>query len=329
MNGDGRIVVALGGNALSPRGERPDAATQRTNVARAAEALAPVLRERPVVITHGNGPQVGLLALQAESYKEVPPYPLDILDAESQGMIGYLLLEAVGAALDDPDQVAALLTRVVVAADDPAFARPTKFIGAVMDEETAARGQRERGWSIAMDGSRWRRVVPSPEPIEVVEARLISSLCADGYVVMCGGGGGIPVIRRNGELVGVEAVVDKDLTAALLAERIGATTLVMLTDVPGIALDFATESERWLERITPSELMAMDLPAGSMGPKALAAARFVDATGGTAVIASLSDAALACEGIAGTVIEGDRETDPPIRARVGAAVLGERSAVLD
>lgn len=303
MNGDQRIVVALGGNALSPRGVRPDALTQRTNVARAAEALAPVLREHSVVITHGNGPQVGLLALQAESYGAVPPFPLDILDAETQGMIGYLLLEAVGAALDDPDRVAALLTRVVVSGDDPAFARPTKFIGGVMDEEAAIRARRERGWSVAPDGPRWRRVVASPEPLEIVEAPLITRLCDEGYVVICGGGGGIPVIRTDGDLGGIEAVVDKDLTAALLAERIGATSLVMLTDVPGIALGFGTEEEMWLEHITSGELGGLDLPSGSMGPKALAASRFVEATGGRAVIASLQDAAMACEGVAGTVIE--------------------------
>lgn len=307
MNADAPIVVALGGNALSPRGERPDAVTQRTNVARAAAALAPVLRDQRVVITHGNGPQVGLLALQAEAYKEVPPYPLDILDAESQGMIGYLLLEAVGAALDDPDRVAALLTRVVVSPDDPAFARPTKFIGSILDEAAALDAKRELGWAVARDGDHWRRVVPSPEPLEIVEAGLVAKLSAEGYVVMCGGGGGIPVARVHGDLVGVEAVVDKDLTAALLAQAIGASTLVMLTDVPGIAIDFGTDRERWLDSISTSELAALDLPDGSMGPKAVAARRFVEATGGRAVIASLADAALACEGIAGTVVELESE----------------------
>lgn len=326
MNDD-RLVVALGGNALSPRGVPPDAFTQRMNVARAAESLAPVLRDRPVVITHGNGPQVGLLALQAESYKEVPPYPLDILDAETQGMIGYLLLEAAGAALDDPDRVAALLTRVVVSTDDPAFSRPTKFIGAVLNDQEAKTRQREYGWRVARDGSHWRRVVPSPEPREIVEAALISKLCDDGYVVMCGGGGGIPVAHQDGGLVGVEAVVDKDQTAALLAERIGAATLVMLTDVPGIALDFGSEHERWIDQISSSDLKDLDLPDGSMGPKAVAAARFVDATGGTAVIASLNDAALACEGIAGTLVEPDPvhssgATGPDVTAPDGAyAVL--------
>ena len=307
MASDGKIVVALGGNALAPRGERPDASTQRANVARAAEALAPILRTRPVVVTHGNGPQVGLLALQAESYPEVAPYPLDILDAESQGMIGYLLLEGIDAALDEPWRVTALLTRVIVSPDDPAFQNPTKFIGGVLDEAAAARVRAERGWHVAPDGPHWRRVVPSPEPLEIVEARLIEQLCDEGYVVLCAGGGGIPVSRDGAGLRGVEAVVDKDLTAALLAQAIGATTLVMLTDVPGVAVDFGTERERWLERIDSTELLELDLPEGSMAPKARAAARFVEATGGLAVIAALGDAARACEGLAGTVIEPARE----------------------
>lgn len=295
-------MVALGGNALLPRGARPEAALQRENVRWAAQQLAPVARETDLVITHGNGPQVGMLAVQAETDVSVNPYPLDILDAETQGMIGYLLLEAFGNELPRADQIIALLTRVVVASDDPAFAAPTKFIGRIMDEASARRAKRERGWTVAPDGRDWRRVVPSPEPVEILEASLVKRLSGTGLVVLCGGGGGIPLVREGGGLRGVEAVVDKDLTAALLAQRIDADRLVMLTDVPGIAIGYGTDDERWLEHVATDRLEELDLPAGSMGPKAAAAARFAESLRKPAVIASLSDAHDACLGLAGTVI---------------------------
>jgi carbamate kinase len=297
-----RVVVALGGNALLPRGAEPEAGLQRDNVKRAAEQLAPIARSNSLIITHGNGPQVGMLALQAEADASVAPYPLDILDAETQGMIGYLLLEALGNTLESPEEAVALLTRVVVASDDPAFATPTKFIGAVMDETSARRAAHERGWAVAPDGDRWRRVVPSPVPQEVLEAPLVRSLAEQGFVVLCGGGGGIPLVREDAGLHGIEAVVDKDLTASLLAEKVGADRLVMLTDVPGIAVGYGTAEQRWMNQVHPRDLAKLVLPDGSMGPKALAAIRFVEATDKEAVIASLADAAAACVGAAGTIV---------------------------
>ena len=228
------VVVALGGNALRRGGQPLEAAVLRANAARTAEAIAEVAAEHRVVLTHGNGPQVGLLALQNDACHEVAAYPLDLLEAESDGMIGYLLEQELGRHLPR-ERLATLLTQVIVAADDPAFRQPSRFVGPPYDEDRARSLAVQRGWTVAPDGPGWRRVVASPEPLEVAELHTIKLLVEHHVVVVCAGGGGIPVVRdRGGGLVGVEAVIDKDLSASLLAGDLDATALVLLTDVDGV-----------------------------------------------------------------------------------------------
>lgn len=297
-----RIVLALGGNALLQRGERADASNQRRNVEIAAATLAELTSEHEVIVTHGNGPQVGLLALQAEAYPDVPPYPLDVLGAESEGMVGHMLELALRNELPERD-VVTVLTQVVVAADDPAFINPTKPIGPVYKEARARKLSRERGWAIGPDGDGYRRLVPSPEPHAIAEIRSLRVLVDSGALVVCGGGGGVPVTLDGlGTLRGVEAVIDKDLTAALLARRLDADMLVMLTDVDAVRLDWGRADERPLNSADPAELRAMDFATGSMGPKVEAACRFAEAGGGRAAIGSLRDAARIVRGEAGTQV---------------------------
>ena len=297
-----RVVVALGGNALLRRGQPADAEAQRRNVAVAVEALTGLASEHEVVVTHGNGPQVGLLALQGEAYRQVDPYPLDVLGAESEGMIGYLLDQELVNALGGRP-VATLLTQVIVDGDDPAFERPTKFIGPVYDRATAGRMAAERGWQVRPDGPHWRRVVPSPEPRSIVELPTIRLLVEAGVLVVCVGGGGIPVVvDRDGRLGGVEAVIDKDRAAALLARGLGADALLLLTDVAAVERDHGTPRAAPIAEVTADELLALDLPAGSMGPKAEAAAWFAQATGGRAAIGSLAEAAAVLAGRSGTTV---------------------------
>jgi carbamate kinase len=297
-----RVVAALGGNALLRRGEPADAELQRRHVAEAARSLAELARDHEVVVTHGNGPQVGLLALQSAAYAEVAPYPFDVLGAESEGMVGYLLEQALRNELPDR-QVAALLTQVRVEAGDPAFGAPAKPIGPVYDEATGRRLAAERGWTVQRDGDLWRRVIASPEPQSIVEIETIRTLVDLGAIVICAGGGGIPVVENGaGRLHGVEAVIDKDLSAALLALELGADALLLLTDVDGIQLDYGTPAARTLRNATPATLTALDLPAGSMGPKADAAGRFVERSGRFAAIASLGSARAALEAHAGTIV---------------------------
>lgn len=300
-----RLVVALGGNALLRRGEPAEAGVQRRHVAEAAAALGATADEHELVVTHGNGPQVGLLALEAEAYAAVAPYPLDVLGAESQGMIGYLLVQALGDALPGRETVA-LLTQVVVDAADPAFLDPTKPIGPIYSEEEARRLARVRGWTVAPDGEHFRRVVPSPEPHEIVELHAIERLLEAGTVVVCAGGGGVPVVREQGRLRGVEGVIDKDLTAAVLAEGVAADRLLMLTDVPCVVRGWGTPSARELETATPEELRALHFAPGSMGPKVEAACRFVERTGGEAAIGALEDLARVVRGDAGTRVRARR-----------------------
>ena len=305
------VVVALGGNALIRRGQRADLAVQRANVEVAAGAVAELAREHDVVVTHGNGPQVGLLALQAQAYAAVPPYPLDVLGAESEGMIGYLLDQELTNRLDAKRPVATLLTQLIVDADDPAFRRPQKFIGPVYDDTGARQQARERGYTMAADGRYWRRVVPSPEPRGIVELATIRLLVDAGVLVVCVGGGGIPVVvDRDGRLRGVEAVVDKDRAAALLAEGLGADALLMLTDVPAVELDHGTPAARALTDVEAGELAQMEFAPGSMGPKVEAACRFAQRTGGLAAIGALEDAA--------AILRGERGTR--VRAKSAAAV---------
>jgi carbamate kinase len=298
-----RIVVALGGNALLRRGDRPDAETQEQNVRRAIQALAPLAHEHQVVLTHGNGPQVGVLALQSASDPNLSmPYPFDVLGAQTQGMIGYWLHQALQNTLPGR-QIATLLSQTLVSAIDPAFDEPTKFVGQVYAEDEAHRLAAERGWVVKKDGEHWRRVVPSPRPQRVVETRLIRLLLNSGAVVVCAGGGGVPVIRNAaGQLEGVEAVVDKDLTAALLAEALEADVLLLLTDVPRVVRGYGTPDAEEITNTTPDELRQEDFAAGSMGPKVDAVARFVELTGDMAAIGALEDAVAIVEGRAGTIV---------------------------
>jgi carbamate kinase len=296
------IVIALGGNALLRRGERLDAAVQRANVKVAAEAVAAIARDHRVVLVHGNGPQVGLLALQNEAYDDVAPYPLDVLDAETEGMVGYLLEQELGRHLPQ-DRLATLLTQIVVDIDDPAFGHPTKFVGPGYDEGEAGRLAVDRRWMVARDGDRWRRVVPSPTPRSIVEIATIRLLVEHDITVTCAGGGGIPVVRDAvGGLRGIEAVIDKDLAAALLACELRADALLLLTDVEGVLEGWGTPASRVIREIGPNEVRRLGLPAGSMGPKAEASARFVDGTGNVAGIGALADAVAVLRGEAGTQV---------------------------
>ncbi|HEU0335408.1 MAG TPA: carbamate kinase [Gaiellaceae bacterium] len=299
-----RVVAALGGNALLRRGEPLEAARQRANVRRAVEALTGLATGAELVLTHGNGPQVGLLALQAAAYEAVTPYPLDVLGAESEGMIGYLLEQELENALPGR-RVATLLTQVVVAPDDAAFGRPTKPIGPVYAETDARRLAAERGWTVARDGPAWRRVVSSPEPRAIVELETIRLLVEHGVLVVCTGGGGIPVVREHGLLRGVEAVIDKDLAAAVLARELGADLLLLLTDVPAVERGFGTRDALPIARATPAELRRERFAEGSMAPKVEAACRFVEATGGRAGIGALADAGRIARGDAGTLVVPD------------------------
>lgn len=301
-----RIVVALGGNALLQRGQKPDAWLQEANVQAAVHSLAPLAHDHELVVTHGNGPQIGVLALESAADPNLTlPYPFDVLGAQTQGMIGYWLLQALQNELPGRD-VACIVNQTLVDADDPAFANPTKFIGEVYDAETAHRVAAERGWTVKPDGAAWRRVVGSPAPREVVETNLIRLLLDSGAVVVCAGGGGVPVIRDgDGRLRGVEAVVDKDHTASVLARSLKAEGLLILTDVRFVYRDFGGPDEAPIRRTTPSEMRDHDLPAGSMGPKVDAACRFVEATGGWAGIGRLDDAPAILAGTAGTIVVPD------------------------
>jgi carbamate kinase len=300
-----RIVVALGGNALLQRGEPMTAEVQRRNTRTAAQALAPVAMEHQLVLSHGNGPQVGLLALQADAFKEVEAYPLDVLGAQTQGMIGYMIEQELGNLLPFEVPFATMLTMVEVDPDDPAFQNPTKFVGPVYEKEVAEKLAADKGWSIKPDGNKWRRVVPSPLPKRIFEERPIKWLLDQGVVVICAGGGGIPTMydpEKERTLIGVEAVIDKDRATALLARDIGADLYIMATDVDGVYLDWGKPTRRRVAEITADELAQHDFAAGSMGPKVEAAIDFVRQTGKRAAIGSLADIERIVAGTAGTNI---------------------------
>lgn len=301
-----RLVVAVGGNALLERGEVPLVRIQEDHVAVAVRGLARLAADHELVVTHGNGPQVGILAVESARDPDLPgPYPLDVLGAESQGMIGYFFLQALENALPGRT-VASLVCQTEVRAGDPAFTEPTKFVGPVYTEPVARALAADHGWVVRADGSGWRRVVPSPEPVRVVELATIRALLDGGSVVVCAGGGGIPVVRDDeGRLRGAEAVIDKDLTAARLAVDLGADALLILTDVAHVSRGFATPDARPIGRTTPAELRSLSLPAGSMGPKVDAACRFVEATGHPAIIGSLADAGQLLDGDTGTRVDPD------------------------
>jgi carbamate kinase len=298
-----RIVVALGGNALLKRGEPMTHNAQRANVRLAAQALAPVVSAHQVLLSHGNGPQVGLLALQAAAYLEVEEYPLDVLGAQTEGMIGYMIEQELGNLLPEEVPFATILTMTRVDADDPAFQNPSKFVGPGYERDRAEELADRKGWTFKPDGDVWRRVVPSPRPRRIFEIRPIRWLLERGVVVICTGGGGIPTMYRPDAerlLVGVEAVIDKDLASSLLAREVGADLLVLATDVDGIYLDWGKPAQRRLERVTPGELESHDFAAGSMGPKVEAACDFVRRTGKRAAVGSLAQISDIVAGSAGT-----------------------------
>ncbi len=298
-----RVVVALGGNALLRRGQPMTAENQRENVRRAAEALAPVAREHELVISHGNGPQVGLLALQAEATAEAPPFPLDVLGAQTEGMIGYMIEQELGNLLPFEKPFATLLTMVEVDPADPAFRSPNKPIGPVYAEEQARRLAKERGWAVAADGKGWRRVVASPQPVRIFEIRPVRWLLEKGTIVICGGGGGIPTVYGpDGKLRGVEAVIDKDRAASLLAQQLEADFFIMATDVDAVSVDWGTPRARAIRRASPAAIGRFDFAAGSMGPKVEAARDFAERTGKTAAIGALGDVPAMLAGEAGTLV---------------------------
>jgi carbamate kinase len=302
-----RVVAALGGNALLRRGESPDSEIQAHHIIAAVDSLAPMARQHELVVTHGNGPQIGLLALESALDPSLShPYPLDVLGAQTQGMVGYWLLQALQNVVPDR-QVACIVTQTLVAADDPAWAAPSKFIGPVYDETEAKRLTTERGWQVRVDGSAWRRVVASPAPLAVVEEPLVDMLLSQKVIVVCAGGGGAPVVRDpNGRLRGVEAVVDKDRTSAILAVSVNADALLLLTDVAGVEAGFGTPDAKPIGRANVDELRRLDLPAGSMGPKVAAICGFAEATGCFAAIGSLDDADAVLRGDTGTNVGSHR-----------------------
>lgn len=301
-----RILAALGGNALLKRGEPLSTTAQRQNVAYAAQQLATFVKAgHSLVVTHGNGPQVGLLAVQSESGPAASVHPLDDLDAQSEGWIGYAIEQELANALPADTNIATLLTRIEVHPKDPAFAHPTKPIGQVYDEATAHRLAAQRGWKIAPDGQFWRRIVSSPAPISVLNEASINQLMKAGTLVVCAGGGGIPVVKtETGKWDGVEAVIDKDAASALLASRLGADLFIMLTDVEGVYEDYGTPEQKVLRSATPEMLSTHSFAAGSMGPKVTAACRFARETGKAAVIGCLEHAADILAGKAGTRVAG-------------------------
>jgi len=303
-----RVVVALGGNALLRRGEPLTAENQRANARTACEALAPVALEHELVVSHGNGPQVGLLALQGAAYTPVEAYPLDLLGAQTEGMIGYLIQQELGNELPFDVKLATMLTMIEVDRSDPAFGNPTKPIGPVYTKAEADKQAKEKGWTFKPDGKDFRRVVPSPLPQRIFGVETIETLLEDGCVVICAGGGGIPVmytdepVTAGRRLVGVEAVIDKDLASALLAADIGADVLAIVTDVDGVYADWGTPDQRLIERATPAELETSEFAEGSMGPKVKAACQFAEQTGGRAVIGSIRQTQALLAGDAGTTV---------------------------
>ena len=302
------IVTALGGNALLRRDQEMTAENQRANVRLACEALAPIAEGHKLVITHGNGPQVGHLALQQAAAGNAAHYPFDVLGAETEGMIGYMIEQELGNLLPFERPMATLLTMIEVDPADPAFGDPTKFIGPGYLKEVADLLAAEKGWVFKKDGHAWRRVVASPTPQRIFELRPIQWLLERDTVVIAAGGGGIPTMYEPGahrKLVGAECVIDKDLASALLAKQVGADWFVMLTDADAVYVDWGTPEQRHIRRASPDAIMELGFPAGSMGPKVEAAARFVRATGKQAGIGALTDAARILAGEAGTVVSAD------------------------
>lgn len=301
-----RVVVALGGNALLRRGQALNAENQRANIRIAAQHLATVHKDHELVIAHGNGPQVGLLALMDAAYSTVDPYPLDVLGAETVGMIGYIIEQELGNLIAFEDHIVTVLTQVLVDPNDPAFQHPTKPVGPVYDEEEALRLQTEKNWTMAPDGEYFRRVVPSPIPQRIIERNVIRMLVDSGITVICAGGGGIPVAYdEQSKLFGVEAVIDKDLASGLLASDLDAGMFVMLSDVSNVYTDFGTDRQRPIKAAHPDVLENMSFSSGSMGPKVQGACKFVRETGKASAIGQLSELKKIMDGEAGTLVSND------------------------
>ncbi|QPK03139.1 carbamate kinase [Vibrio kanaloae] len=295
------VVVALGGNALLRRGEPLEADVQRRNIETAVKTISEIAKVYNVVLVHGNGPQVGLLALQGLEYKKVNPYPLDVLGSETQGMIGYMLMQEFKNYLPDRN-ISCMLTQMTVDPNDPAFADPTKPIGPIYEEAEARELAEKFHWIVKPDGQHFRRVVPSPRPTGIVEHEAITQLIDAGHLVICTGGGGIPVKKENGKLVGVEAVIDKDMSAAFLAKQLDADALLILTDADAVYLDWGKPTQHALRSTTPSELAKFEFDAGSMGPKIEASCEFIQQGGKVVGIGALEDGLQILQGQAGTNI---------------------------
>lgn len=301
-----RVVVALGGNALLRRGQELNAENQRENIRVAARHLAAIHQDHELVIAHGNGPQVGLLALMDAAYTAVDPYPLDVLGAETVGMIGYMIEQELGNIIPFEDRIVTVLTQILVDSADPAFQHPTKPVGPIYDKSQAEKLKKEKGWAMAPDGAYFRRVVPSPLPQRIIEMSAIKMLVDSGVVVICAGGGGIPVAYdEDRKLFGVEAVIDKDLASGLLAKGLNAEMFVMLTDVPCVYLDFGKKGQKAIRAAHPDALEALDFEVGSMGPKVRGACQFVRETGYRSAIGQLSDLERIMRREAGTLISND------------------------
>ena len=301
-----RILVALGGNALLRRGEPMTAEAQRANVRAAATALAAIHPGNELIITHGNGPQVGLLALQGAAYNPDELYPLDVLGAQTEGMIGYMIEQELGNLLPFEVPFATILTMVEVDRDDPAFSNPTKFIGPVYSASDAEKLKADKGWVFKQDGDKWRRVVASPLPKQVFEVRPIKWLLEKGTIIIAAGGGGIPTVYEPGrQLRGIEAVIDKDLCSELLARQLDADVFIMATDADAVFTDWGKQTARAFRRASPDAMGGFSFPAGSMGPKVDAACHFARTTGKRAAIGALKDLAGMLRGDAGTTITTD------------------------
>lgn len=295
------LVIALGGNALLKRGAVLSAENQYQSIALIADAIGKLAKKYRIAIVHGNGPQVGLLALQNLAYRDVPPYPLDILVAESQGMIGYMLAQQLGA-FHPAQPVSTLLTRVLVDSEDPAYREPSKFIGPVYEPQQQAELENKYGWSMKLDGKYLRRVVPSPEPKKIIDIEAINLLLAKNHIVICNGGGGVPMVASAQGMIGSEAVIDKDLASALLAEALDADHLVILTDADAVYQHWGTPQQKAIRSATIKELAPMAVADGSMGPKIMAVSRFVQRSGKVAHIGALQDIESVLAGTAGTLI---------------------------
>jgi carbamate kinase len=295
------VVVALGGNALLRRGQPLEAEVQRQNIETAVKTISEIAQEYNVVLVHGNGPQVGLLALQGLEYKKVAPYPLDVLGSETQGMIGYMLMQEFKNQMPNINATC-MLTQMTVDPNDPAFVDPTKPIGPIYEEAEAREMAEKYQWTIKPDGQHFRRVVPSPQPTGIVEHDAITKLIDAGHLVICTGGGGIPVKREDGKLVGVEAVIDKDMSAAFLAKQLDADALLILTDADAVFLDWGKPTQHALRSTNPTELAKYEFDAGSMGPKIEASCEFIKQGGKVVGIGSLEDGLRILQGTAGTNI---------------------------